>query len=189
MLSPFPVSPQEIPYPIPSPCFYEGVSPSTHPLYLPPSNSPTVGHQAFTIPRASPPIDAQQGHPLLHIQLESWVPPCVLFDWWFSLRALGVLVSSYCFSYGVADPFSSFSPFSNSSTGDPMISPMVGCKHLPLYLSSSGRASQETSISDSCHFLASTIVSGFGDCILAGSPGRAVSGWSFLLSLLHTYSL
>jgi hypothetical protein len=28
---------------------------------------------------------AQQGHPLLHTQLEPWVPPCVLFGWWFSL--------------------------------------------------------------------------------------------------------
>ena len=34
------------------------------------------------------------------------------------------------------------------------------------------------------HLLASTIVSGFGDCIWDGSPGGAVSGWSFLQSLL-----
>ena len=45
----------------------------------------------------------------------------------------GDMVCWYCcFSYGVAYPFSSFSPFSNSSVGDPMLSPMVGCKHLPL---------------------------------------------------------
>jgi hypothetical protein len=31
--------------------------------------------------------------------------------------------------------------------------------------------------------LASTIVSGFGGCIWDGSPGGAVSGWSFLQSL------
>jgi hypothetical protein len=37
--------------------------------------------------------------------------------------------------YGVANHFSSFSPFSNSSTGDPALSPMVGCEHPPLYLS------------------------------------------------------
>jgi hypothetical protein len=35
------------------------------------------------------------------------------------------------------------------------------------------------------HSLASTIVSGFGDCIWNGSPGGAVSGWPFLHSLLH----
>ena len=40
---------------------------------------PTLGHWAFTGPKESPPIDAQQGHPLLHMWLESWVPPCVLF--------------------------------------------------------------------------------------------------------------
>jgi hypothetical protein len=33
---------------------------------------------------------------------------------------------------------------------------------------------------DSMHFLASTIASGFGDCILDGSPGGAVSGWPIL---------
>jgi hypothetical protein len=38
----------------------------------------------FTGPRASPHIAVQQGHPLLHMQLESWVTPCVLFGWLFS---------------------------------------------------------------------------------------------------------
>jgi hypothetical protein len=48
----------------------------------------------------------------------------------------GVLVGSYCCSsYGAANPFSSFSPFSNSSIGDPMLSPMVGWEQPPLYLS------------------------------------------------------
>jgi hypothetical protein len=61
---------------------------------------------------------------------------CVLFGWWFS-------------SWGVANPFSFFSPFSNSSTGDSVLSPIDGCDHLPLYLSGSGRASQETAISGS----------------------------------------
>jgi hypothetical protein len=31
-----------------------------------------------------------------------------------------------------------------------VISPMFGCEHPPLYLSGSGRYSQETAISDSC---------------------------------------
>jgi hypothetical protein len=50
----------------------------------------------------------------------------------------------------VANHFSSFSPFSNSSIGDPTLSPMVGCEHPPLYLAGSGRASQETAITGSC---------------------------------------
>jgi hypothetical protein len=40
----------------------------------------------------------------------------------------------------------------------------------------------------SMHFLASTIVSGFGDCIWDGSLGGTVSRWPFLQSLLHTLS-
>ena len=46
-------------------------------------NSPTLGHQSFTGPKDYPHIDDQQGH-LLHMWLESWVPPCILFGWWFS---------------------------------------------------------------------------------------------------------
>jgi hypothetical protein len=54
-----------------------------------------------------------------------------------------------CSSHGVANPFSSFSPVSSSSTGDPMLSPMVDSEHPHLYLSGSGRASQERDISGS----------------------------------------
>jgi hypothetical protein len=39
------------------------------------------------------------------------------------------------------------------------------------------------------HFLASAIVRGFGGCIWDESPGRAVSGWPFLQSLLHSLFL
>jgi hypothetical protein len=37
--------------------------------------------------------------------------------------------------------------------------------------------------------LASAIVSGFGGCLWDGSPGGAVSGWSFLQSLLWPWEL
>ena len=61
---------------IPFPSF-----PSENPLSPPPAphlihfhswswHSPILGHRAFTGPRASPPIDDQLGHPLLHMQLE-----------------------------------------------------------------------------------------------------------------------
>ena len=53
-----------------------------------PWHSPTLDHRVFTGPRASPLIDDQLGHPLLHMQLEPWVLPCVLFGWWFSLWEL-----------------------------------------------------------------------------------------------------
>jgi hypothetical protein len=42
-------------------------------------DSPTLGHQAFSGPRATPPTDVQKGHTLLHMQLEPCVPPWVLF--------------------------------------------------------------------------------------------------------------
>jgi hypothetical protein len=51
--------------------------------------------------------------------------------------------------HGAANPLSSFSPFFNSSIGDPALRPMVGCEHLPLFLLGSGRAFQETAISGS----------------------------------------
>jgi hypothetical protein len=47
------------------------------------SHSLTLGHQTFTGPRASSPIDDQQDNPQLHMWLEPWVPPCVLGVWWF----------------------------------------------------------------------------------------------------------
>jgi hypothetical protein len=37
-----------------------------------PQNSPVLGYIIFARPRASPPIDGQLGHPLLHMQLETW---------------------------------------------------------------------------------------------------------------------
>ena len=55
-------------------------------------------------------------------------PPCVLFGSWFSpWEFLGGLVGWYCCSSsGVANPFNSFSPFSNSSVGYPMLILMLG---------------------------------------------------------------
>ena len=64
--------------------------------------------------------------------------------------ALGVLVSSYCSSYGVANPFSSLGSFPSSFIGDPVFCPMDGCEHLLLYLSGTGRDSQETAITSFC---------------------------------------
>ena len=43
-----------------------------------------LGHQASTEPRASPPIDAGQEHPLLYMYLEPWIPRCTLLGCWSS---------------------------------------------------------------------------------------------------------
>ena len=144
MLFPFLVSPLKTTYLLPLPLLTNPPTPASWPW-----SSPTLGHRAFTGPRVSSPIDDWLGHPLLHMRLEPWVPPCVLFGWWFSpwelWFSLWVLLGWYCSSsYGAANPFSSFSPFSNSSIADPMLNPMDGCEHPPLYLSGSGRASQKT---------------------------------------------
>jgi hypothetical protein len=79
ILSPFLISPQNPPCPIPLPLLTNPPTPTSLTWH-----SPTLGHQAFTRPRASPPIDVPQGHHLLCMQLEPWVPPCVFFGWWFS---------------------------------------------------------------------------------------------------------
>ena len=58
----------------PSPCLS-----TTHPPTptFPPWHSPTLGHRLPSGPRALPPTYVQQRHPLPHMQLETWVPPCV----------------------------------------------------------------------------------------------------------------
>ena len=59
-----------------------------------------------------------------------------------------------------------------------MFSATVDFEHLPLYLSGTDGASQETAIAGFYQqaLVASTKVSGFGDCIWDGSPGEADSG-------------
>jgi hypothetical protein len=154
MCSPFQVSSSLILSPLTLPLWK--CSPTHTPTSIyPPRDSPTLEHYKPSGPKASSPTDVQKGHTLLHMGKASWVTPCVFFVWWSSpweLRGWGVgrgLASWHCCSlHGAANPFSSFSPFSNSSTWDPMLSPMVGCQCLPLYLVGSGRASQETAISD-----------------------------------------
>ena len=86
--------------------------------------------------RASLHKNGQQGHLLLHVQLET--------------RALGVLVSSYCCSiYKAADPFSSLGAFSSFSIGGPVFHLIDDCEHPLLYLPGTGIASYETTITGS----------------------------------------
>jgi hypothetical protein len=64
-------------------CFYKGASPLIHSLLPPCPHIPL--HWASSLYRTkglSSHCDAQQGHPLLHMQLEPWVSPCVLLGWW-----------------------------------------------------------------------------------------------------------
>jgi hypothetical protein len=80
---PFPGFPSKTPNSLP----YTPAHQPTHSFFLA-WHSPTLVYWAFTGPRASPLIDNWQGHPLLHMWLEPWVPPCLLFGWQFSPRQL-----------------------------------------------------------------------------------------------------
>ena len=59
-----------------------------------------------------------------------------------------------------------------------LLSPKDGCEHPLLYLSGTGKASQETAISGSCQQALVGIHNSFrfGDYIWDGIPGRVVSG-------------
>ena len=106
MLSPFHVSPSETSlfHSPPSSCLYEGAPPPTHSC-LPAMPFLYTGALSTSGPRASP-TDVQQGHPLLHMLLEPWVPPCVLFGWLFSPRELWEvwLVDIVVLSMGLQTP-------------------------------------------------------------------------------------
>jgi hypothetical protein len=86
-----------------------------------PCNSPILGHMIFTRQRAFPPIDGQQGHPLLHMQLET--------QFW------GLLFSSYRWSsYRVAVPFNSLGIYSCSLFRGHVLHPIDDCEHPLLHL-------------------------------------------------------
>ena len=92
-----------------------------------------------------------------------------------------------CSSDGVENLFSTFSPFFNSSIGDPVLSPMDDCQRPDLYLSISAkplrRQLYQAPISN--HFLASAIESGFGVYIWDGSPVGTVLREIFKKSTHH----
>ena len=70
---------------------------------------------------------------------------CTLGCWFSPWELCGVLVSSYCCpSYGSANPHNSLGPFSSPFIRYPALSPMDGYELPLLYLSGTGRASQET---------------------------------------------
>jgi hypothetical protein len=124
---------------------------------------------------------------------EPRVPPCVLSGWWFSLWDLW----EYCLVHSIVLPMGLQIPLVPWVLS---IAPPLGTlcsvqwlsESIHLYISQAlaeplRRQIYQAPISK--HLLASTIVSGFGNCIWDGSPGGTVSGWPFIQSLLHTFSL
>jgi hypothetical protein len=188
MLSPFPVSlhPRNTLSHPPSPYFYEGVHSPTPTLTSLPLISPHWGiYWVFTGQRTSPPIDAWQGHPLLYMQMESYV----LFCWWFSpWEFWGVwLVDIVVLPMGLQTPSTTSVLSLTHLLGTPHSVGWNTCLCICKALAESPRR-QSYQAPFSMHFLASTIVSGFGNCIWNESPGGSVSGWSFFQSLLYTLS-
>jgi hypothetical protein len=131
---PFPIFPPSLPERNiqtnqPSPCFYEGVPPPSHPPYSLPLIPLQWGH-----------LSSLQVGPLLPLMpnkaflcyICSCSHVCSLVDGLVpgSSGVSGWLI--FCSSYEVATPFSFFSPFSNSSIGDPTLCSNVDCEHLPL---------------------------------------------------------
>ena len=127
-------------------------------------HSPVLWHRTFSRPRTFPRIDDQLGHPLLHTQLETRVPPCAFFDWQISPRELwGYWLVP---PQGAANHFSSLGTFSSSFIEDPVLSPMENvsihfciCQALAKSL---GRQLYQAPVSKV--LLASAIMSGFGGC-------------------------
>jgi hypothetical protein len=97
-------------------------------------------------------------------------PMGLFFHWWLTrpsfdtyaarVKSSGVLISSYCSTYRVADPFSSLDTFSSSSIGSPMIHPLADCEHPLLCLLGPGIVSQETAISGSFQQNLASVCSG-----------------------------
>jgi hypothetical protein len=178
--------PPEALYTIPPlPLLLWGSSPTYPPT---PASLPwhSLGHRAFTGPRASPPIDAQQGRPLLHMWLEPWV----LFGWWFSPWELW----GYWLVHIAVPPMGLQTPSAPSVLS---LTSLLATLRSVQWLAASicfciclawaellRRQLYQATVS--MHLQESTLVSVFGDCKWDGSSGRAVSGWSFLQSLLHT---
>jgi hypothetical protein len=73
--------------PIPplSPLLLWGCNPTNPPTS--PHHTSIPLHQASSL-HSTKSFPSHWGHSLLQMQLEPWVPPCVLLDWWFSLWKL-----------------------------------------------------------------------------------------------------
>jgi hypothetical protein len=188
MLFPFLVSPLKNPYPILH-------SPAPQPTH---SNfqswpSPILGHRTFKWPKASPPIDDQPGHPLLHIQLEPHVLPCIFFDWLFSSKELW----GYCLVHiDVPAMVLQIDSTSFILSLAPSLSALwsVQCMAVRIHVCvcqalAKALRRQIDQAPVSRLLLASAIVSRFGCCLWNGSPSGSVSVWLFLQTLLWTLSL
>ena len=185
MLPLFLVSLLKTPYPIPLPLLTNPPTPTSWSWH-----SPTLGYRAFTGLRTSLPIDDQQGHPLLHIQLEPWVLPCVPFGWWFSPWELWEywLVHIIVPPMGLQMPSAPLVLFLAPNWGP--CAQSSGWLWAFTSLSGTSRSSQETTISGSCQQALVGIHNSVWVCCLymGWIPSGTVSGWPFLQFLFYALS-
>jgi len=135
----------------------------------------------LTGPRASPPIDAQQSHPLLHMQLKPWVCSCVCLGSGLVPGSSSCLVLLYLWG---CKPLKLLQSFLNSTSGDPFSVQWFAARIcLCIYHTLAEPLRRQVYQAPvSIHFLATSILSRCADCIYiwAGSPGGADSERSFL---------
>jgi hypothetical protein len=121
-----------------------------------PWHSPVLGHIKFASP---------MGH-----SLQLW-PTRPSFDTYAArVKSSGVLVSSCCSTYRVADPFSSLGIFSSSSIGGPVIHPIADCKHPLLCLLGPSIVSKERALSGSFQQNPASVCNGV-------SVWKLIMGW------------
>jgi hypothetical protein len=83
------------------------------------------------------------------MRLGPWFPPCVIFGCLVPGNSEVTGWLKLFLQWG-CKPLQLLGSFSSSSIRDPMLSPMVGWDHPPVYLSGTGSTSQEIAISSSC---------------------------------------
>jgi hypothetical protein len=148
---PFQGLPFRTPLSHPLPLSLGGCSPYTHP---PPFSLPGIPlHWGIEDPQAQGSLLPLMPNKAILCHICGWSMGPSMCTLWLVVQSLGALgvwpVDTVALSMGLQPP-SALSVPSPTSIRDSVLSPMVGCKHLSLYLSGSGRASQETAISGSC---------------------------------------
>jgi hypothetical protein len=109
---------------------------------------PTLGHQTFTRPKASSPTNVRQGHPLLQMYVEPWVPNCTLLGRWSSswdYPGMANIVLPMWLQSPSYPPVLLPAPH-----WGPELTLMVSSKHTHLHWSGAGRTSQGTATPVSC---------------------------------------
>jgi hypothetical protein len=175
---------------------FSNTSPSPLPLVLwgcSPTNPPNPTSKLLNSSTQS--IESSQDfHPLLHIQLEALVPPCVFLGWWFSPWELWEvwLVDIVVIPMGLQTPSPPTVLYLTPPLGT-LCSVEWFAASILLFICQGLAEPLRRKLYQapfSTHFLAFTIVSGFGVCIwMDPYVGQSLDGLSFSLcsTLFHCF--